>query len=223
MEAFVDMTPRLRIPSSLRRRQRSLSPSFSLGFFSSPWNVSLWYLPTLVKTKSTPFSYFSLSPTPFIFCHMYRHTNLNDLWQSPKTLPACPLEGKKINAFVLTPPCLRRATHGCSERRSTPPQPDVALPLMPSGHFARHTLALLPWSPVSSSGVIQTHDLWKDKAKFSDKKEFINQAKRNKPFQEIYYTVIICQGSKLFLYGFKRCIKNKCLNPTIYLNLCTLN
>lgn len=78
MEAVVDMTPRLRIPSSSRSEQRSLSPSRPLSFSLSPLKcVTLFfYLPLLSIAAFTSFLFH-----PFLqpLSHSQKRTHQDDL------------------------------------------------------------------------------------------------------------------------------------------------
>lgn len=107
MEAVVDMTPRLRIPSS-RRKQRSLSPSHPLFFLSPCWNVPLSYFLAL------PISLFSFLSAP-VWCFLFQskpqphpHTYLNDLWHVLKChiFPYIPetKEGHTDASYPTVPP-----------------------------------------------------------------------------------------------------------------------
>ena len=75
MEAVVDMTPRLRIPSSSRKEQRSLSPSLPLSFSLSPLKcVTLFfYLAALSLTAASAFTSFLFHPFPQPPSHTQKH------------------------------------------------------------------------------------------------------------------------------------------------------
>lgn len=83
MEAVVDMTPRLRIPSSSRRKQRSLSPSHPLFFLSLCWNVPLYSLFPL-----------PVYPPPMLWAPIQTPTS------SPH-LPKWPLASPKISHLLV--------------------------------------------------------------------------------------------------------------------------
>lgn len=145
------MTPRLRIPSSPRKEQRSLSPSLPLSFFSSPPEMchSLLLSSHSLYNCRCCLHFLSLSSVP---THRSAHTKMTfDIFRNLKS-PCMRLKTMKTlmhkraqlrtqthtNASSLTPLSLRRATHGCTGRRSTPPQHDGAPLLMPSGPVERH-------------------------------------------------------------------------------------
>ena len=182
MEAVVDMTPRLRIPSSSKREQRSLSPFSPPPFFS----LSLLKCVTLFLPLPT----LSIAAAGGFASSLF-HPSLRppSLTQKRRTLTEMtfdlfffffwnlrpPIHAPGNNAHLytrvlfsfLTPPCLRRATHGCTGRRSTPPQRDGALPRTPGGRVARHKLARRPWSRAgwrSFSGPARTLDLRRETA-----------------------------------------------------------
>lgn len=168
MEAVVDMTPRLRIPSSSRKKQRSLSPFHPLFFLSLCWNVplySLFPLPVYPPPHHPPMLWAPIQ-TPTSSPHLPK-------WPlaSPKIshLLVCAWNNEEADTHthkhtqaVLTPLCLRTATHGCRWRRSTRPQRDGARLTRPSGRAERRRPARLLWSPSGpwrSQGSAQTHDL----------------------------------------------------------------
>lgn len=156
MEAVVDMTPRLRIPSSSRRKQRSLSPSLPLRLFSFP--------PEMCHSPIFPLSTTAVCTlfTSFLFHPFPQRTQEAHTPKWPLTslesLPTRPLKNWR-HFFFLTLLLLHRASQWCRRRRSTPLQRDGAPLLMPSGHDVRHKLAQHLWIPAgqtSSQGPTQT-------------------------------------------------------------------
>jgi len=139
------MTPRLRIPSSSRRKQRSLSPFLPLCVFSS--SPEMCHSSIFVLSLKPPPPPLSLLPLSFIrswnlhHTHRGAHTEMTfDISRNLKS-SCMSLKTMKTNTSLLTLLCLHRATHGCTGRRSTPLQHDGAPPLMTGGLFVRHTLA----------------------------------------------------------------------------------
>lgn len=187
MEAVVDMTPRLRIPSSFRKEQRSLSPSLSLSFSLPPLKcVTLFfYLPALSLTAAAAFTSFLFHPFPQPPSHTpkHTHTHWNDLWHLKKSRVFLHVPQNNddphaqtgaialTNTSILTPLCLHIATHWCTGRSSTPTQHDGAPLLMPSGIVVRHKTVQHLWSPAgqrSSSGPTQTLDLRRKSKEFEE-------------------------------------------------------
>lgn len=89
MEAVVDMTPRLRIPSSSRKEQRSLSPSLPLSFFSPPHpemcHSLLLSSHSLYNCRRFAFTSFLFHPFLQPPSDTQRRTHHSDLWHLHKS------------------------------------------------------------------------------------------------------------------------------------------